>query len=107
MDMEEEDEDEADEAGDGASGDAGDSELAAQGPTSGPLEDGFLDIGEMNDFADRAEFGKMRLDEDAGDDSDFGLLEAGDDDGEEDEEAKGMKFSDFFKEPEQKKDRKA
>eukprot|EP00931_Biecheleriopsis_adriatica_P072373 TRINITY_DN4660_c0_g2_i1.p1 TRINITY_DN4660_c0_g2~~TRINITY_DN4660_c0_g2_i1.p1 ORF type:complete len:730 (+),score=279.42 TRINITY_DN4660_c0_g2_i1:86-2191(+) len=57
----------------------------------------FFNTDELLKFADLADTGKMRLDEDAGD-SDFDLLEAADDD--DDEEAANAKFSDFFGAPE-------
>eukprot|EP00440_Ansanella_granifera_P002752 gb/GFBE01003004.1/.p1 GENE.gb/GFBE01003004.1/~~gb/GFBE01003004.1/.p1 ORF type:complete len:720 (+),score=276.93 gb/GFBE01003004.1/:1-2160(+) len=74
----------------GADAEAGDAD-AADGAQD------FFDIDEMLKFADMADTGKMRLDEDAGD-SDFDLLEAGEDD--DDEDAANMKFSDFFAAPE-------
>eukprot|EP00928_Gymnodinium_smaydae_P031953 TRINITY_DN23281_c0_g2_i3.p1 TRINITY_DN23281_c0_g2~~TRINITY_DN23281_c0_g2_i3.p1 ORF type:complete len:788 (+),score=312.07 TRINITY_DN23281_c0_g2_i3:49-2364(+) len=67
----------------------------------GPLEDGFLNLDEMQKFADMADTGKMRLDDDAEDDSDFGLLEADEDGEDDDDEGKNAKFADFFAAPEE------
>lgn len=59
----------------------------------------FFSLDDMEKFADMADTGTMRLDEDA-DESDFDLLEAGDEDG--DDEAANATFADFFGTPDGK-----
>ncbi|CAE7533291.1 MPHOSPH10 [Symbiodinium pilosum] len=65
--------------------------------TSG--KEDFFSLEDMEKFADMADKGTMRLDEDA-DESDFDLLEAGD--GDEGDDAVNAKFSDFFGAPDSK-----
>lgn len=76
-----------------ASASKGSKKKADKEEMEGEAPDGqdFFSLEEMNRFADLADEGKIRLDEDAGE-SDFELLEADDDD----EEGKDMKFEDFF-----------
>ncbi|CAE7343512.1 unnamed protein product [Symbiodinium natans] len=67
--------------------------------TRDQAEEDFFSLEDMEKFADIADKGTMRLDEDA-EESDFDLLEAGDADG--DDEAANVTFADFFGAPDGK-----